>query len=88
MFKKLFGLFSLENRIMHGVASNLQTNSASLLQKISILEKDISAKSQQIDKLESDINKRLAFIEYHFKDELAAKEKARDESVKAIRLGK
>jgi cell division protein FtsB len=88
MFKKLLAIFSLEKRVIDGVSNHLAQHAAKTAERLIVLEKDIAAKAQQIDKLKADLSKRLAFLEYHFKDELEAKEKTREAAVTAIRLGK
>lgn len=87
MLKKLFGIFSLERRIMEGTSNYLQSNTAALLQRLAILEKDIAAKAQQIDKLSMELNKRVGKIEILFAEEIRIKDYAREEHVKALRLG-
>jgi cell division protein FtsB len=88
MLKKIRSLFSLEARVVESVSNHLAVSAQKTAERIIVLEKDIAAKAQQIDQLKADLNKRLAFIEYHFKDELALKEKAREDAVTARRLGK
>jgi cell division protein FtsB len=88
MFKKLRDLFSLEKRVIDGVSNHLAQHAAKTAERILILEKDIAAKAQQIDKLQADVNRRVGKIEILFADELTSKDKAREEHVKALRLGK
>ena len=71
MLKKLRGLFSLERRIIHGVSNHLAQHAAKTAERLIVLEKDIAAKAQQIDKLQAELNRRVGRIEILFADELA-----------------
>lgn len=88
MLKKLFSLFSLENKIISSVGAHLQKSEMDNAARLNAFETRVFAGTQQLDKLEMGLNKRLTRLESLFETELLDKEKQRDELVRAKRLGK
>ena len=72
MFKKLFGLFSLEERLANSVNQNFQLSQTSLQKQLDTFEKRLAAITQQFDKLSADLNYRLSRIEALLEDDLKA----------------
>ena len=88
MFKKFLSLFKLENKIIQGVQLSLaETNTASQ-KEIKRLETEVENTKRMIDSINSKLHSRLTRIENLFEAEIKAKETARDELVRAKRLGK
>lgn len=85
MFKKLRSLFSLENRLTNELQSKLNMGSAHVEQQLSVFSKSVSAGTQQVDKLQADMNRRLSRLEVLFADELAVKEKENVQKIKESR---
>jgi len=88
MISKFFKLFSLEQKIVASVGAHLQQSAAETSQRLSSFDTRVLSVTQQLDKLEMEMNKRISRLENLLIDELAEKEKARDELIKQKRLGK
>lgn len=88
MFSKFFKLFSLEEKIVASVGAHLQQSGVATAQTLSAFDLRVLAGTQQLDKLEMDLNKRISRLENLLEEELKEKEKLRDELVRSKRLGK
>lgn len=85
MFKKLRSLFSLEDRLTNELQSKLNMGSAHVEQQLSVFSKSVSAGTQQVDKLQADMNRRLSRLEVLLSDVLAEKEKESIQKIKESR---
>ena len=97
MFKALFSLlnvlnilkfFTAEKRIVTGVQEALDGSYKVVLERLKQFEQRIADNTAHFSKAQSEIRTRLSRLEVLFADELAEKEKARDELVKQKRIKK
>lgn len=97
MFKGLLSLlnifnvlkfFTVEKRLLSGVQEALDGSYKVTLERLNQLEKRIADNTEFLSKYQSEVRTRLSRIEVLFADDLAEKEKARDELVKQKRLKK
>jgi hypothetical protein len=81
MLKKLKRLFSLEARLAQSINDNFRIAEEAL----QALETRLTNTCRQLDKLEMAVNQRMSRVEVLLSEELAAKEKIRDEKIAARR---